>query len=104
MKKTKIKLHKGSYKNKVEIGLNSLPIWNMNFDIGAAAIDFDLSPYKISTMKLDIGAASLDLKLGDKYPKTIVDIDAGASSINIMIPDSSGCEINARCFNFIKTF
>ncbi len=55
-------------------------------------------------MKLDMGAASLDLKLGDKYPKTIVDIDAGASSIEIMIPDSSGCEINARCFNFIKTF
>ncbi len=49
MKKTKIKLHKGSYKNKVEIGLNTLPIWNMNFDIGAAEIDFDLTPYKIST-------------------------------------------------------
>lgn len=95
MKKTKIKLQKGRYKNKVEIGLNSLPVWNMNFDIGAAAIDFDLSPYKINTMKLDIGAASLDLKIGDKYPKTILDIDAGASSIKIMIPDSSGCEINA---------
>lgn len=95
MKKTKIKLHKGRYKNKVEIGLSTQPIWNMNFDLGAAAIDFDLSPYKINTLKLDIGAASLDLKVGDKYPETIIDVDAGASSIKIMIPDSSGCEIQS---------
>jgi len=95
MKKTKIKLHKGSFKNKIEMNLNAEPIWNMNFDIGAAAIDFDLSPYKISTMKLDMGAASLELKLGDKFPETMLDIDAGASSIEILVPDSSGCEIKA---------
>lgn len=95
MKKTTIKLRKGSYKNKVEIGLNTNPVWNMNFDLGAAAIDFDLSPYKISTMKLDIGAASLDLKVGDKYPETFIDIDAGASSVELQIPDSSGCEIKS---------
>lgn len=95
MKKTKIKLHKGSFKNKIEISLNPEPVWNMNFDIGAAAIDFDLNPYKISTMKLDMGAASLELKLGDKFPQTMLDIDAGASSIEILVPDSSGCEIKA---------
>jgi len=95
MKKTRVKLHKGSFKNKIEMSLNPEPIWNMNFDIGAAAIDFDLSPYKISTMKLDMGAASLELKLGDKFPETMLDIDAGASSIEILVPDSSGCEINA---------
>ena len=95
MKKTKVRLHKGSFKNKIEMSLNPEPIWNMNFDIGAAAIDFDLSPYKISTMKLDMGAASLELKLGDKIPQTMLDIDAGASSINILVPDSSGCEIKA---------
>ncbi len=93
MKKTKFKLRKGSLKNKIEIGLNSEPVWNMNFDLGAASIDFDLSHYKVSTMKLDMGAASLNLKIGDKYPETIIDIDAGASSIDIEIPDSSGCEI-----------
>ncbi len=95
MKKTKVRLHKGSFKNKIEMSLNPEPIWNMNFDIGAAAIDFDLSPYKISTMKLDMGAASLELKLGDKIPQTMLDIDAGASSIKILVPDSSGCEIKA---------
>ncbi|NWF90017.1 MAG: hypothetical protein HXY50_11230 [Ignavibacteriaceae bacterium] len=95
MKKTKIKLRKGSYKNKVETELNTNPIWNMNFDIGAAAIDFDLSPYKVNTLKLDIGAASLDLKIGDKHPQTFIDIDAGASSIDVQIPDSSGCEIKS---------
>ena len=95
MKKTKIKLRRGSFKNKVEIGLNSEPIWNLNFDLGAAKIDFDLSHYKVSTVKFELGAASLNLKLGDKYPETILDIDADASSIDIEIPDSSGCEINS---------
>lgn len=95
MKKTKIKLRKGSFKNKMEISLNTEPVWNMNFDLGAAAIEFDLSHYKVSTIKLDIGAASLDLKLGNKYPETILDIDAGASSIDIEVPDSSGCEIKS---------
>lgn len=95
MKKTTIKLRKGSFKNKMQIELNSEPVWNMNFDFGAASVDFDLSPYKVSTMKLDLGAASLNLKLGDKYPETILDIDADASSIDIEIPDSSGCEINS---------
>ena len=104
MKKTKIKLHKGSYKNKVEIGLNTEPIWNMNFDLGAAAIDFDLSPYKISTLKLDIGAASLGLRLGNKYPETMVGIDAGASSIKILVPDSSGCEIRSDASLSSKLF
>lgn len=94
-KKTKIRLKKGTLKNRIEMGLSSQPIWNMNFDLGAAEINFDLSQYKVSTAKLDIGAASLDLKLGDKYPETIIDIDAGASSIDIMIPDSSGCEIRS---------
>jgi hypothetical protein len=95
MKKAKIKLQKGSIKNRMEICLNQEPVWNMDFDLGAASIDFDLSLYKISTARIDIGAASLDLKLGDKYPKTIVDLDAGAASVDIMIPDSSGCEIRS---------
>lgn len=112
MKKTKIKLHKNSYKNKVELALNAEPVWNMDFDLGAASIDFDLSPYKINTLKLDIGAASLDLKVGDKYPNTFIDIDAGASSVDIEIPESSGCEIKSdvsisskhyRGFNKIKS-
>lgn len=95
MKKAKIRLYKKSMKNKVELSLNPNPIWNMNIDLGAADIDFDLSPYKISTAKLDIGAASLEVKLGDKYPETIMDIDFGASSVKIWIPDSSGCEIRS---------
>jgi hypothetical protein len=95
MKKTKIKLKKGSLKNRIEMSMSQQPIWNMNFDLGAAEINFDLSQYKVSTAKLDIDAASLDLKLGDKYPETIIDIDAGASAIDIMIPDSSGCEIKS---------
>jgi len=93
MKKTKIKLRKGKFKNKIEMSLNSQPVWDMIVDIGAASIDFDLSPYKVKKLNFDMGAASLELKLGDKYPETYFYLDAGASSIKILVPDSSGCEI-----------
>ena len=95
MKKTKFRIRKGGIKNKLEMNLNAEPVWNMNLDIGAASVNFDLSHYKVSTMKLDMGAASLNLKLGDKHSETVLDVDAGASSIDISIPDSSGCEIRS---------
>lgn len=96
MTKTKIKLNKKSMNNKVQLSLNPTPIWNMNINLDAADIDFDLTPYKISSAKFDVGAASLEIKIGDKYPETIMDFDFGASSVKIWIPDSSGCEIRSN--------
>jgi len=64
--------------HKVNIKLNPHPVWDFDLDIGAA------------------GAASIDLELGDAYPETNVTIDAGASSITLSIPQSSGCEVKAN--------
>jgi hypothetical protein len=81
------------YKNKVDISLNSKPVWDMNFDVGAASMDFDLTPFKVKTVDVDMGAASITIKLNNLYPETEVIVDAGASDINILIPKGSGCKI-----------
>ncbi len=73
--------------------LNPSPLWEMNFDVGAASMNFDLSEYRTKNVTIDMGAASLNLKLGDLQDETRVEIDAGASSINISLPESAGCEI-----------
>jgi hypothetical protein len=81
------------YQNKVDISLNTKPVWDMNFDVGAASMDFDLTPFKVKNVDVDMGAASITIKLNNLYPETEVIVDAGASDINIFVPKRSGCKI-----------
>ncbi|QQS37871.1 MAG: hypothetical protein IPM56_08005 [Ignavibacteriales bacterium] len=104
MKFTKFSLGKGKHKNKVDISLNTNPVWDVHFDIGAAKMDLDLTPYKTENITIDMGAASLLVRLGDKTEETRLRIDAGASSIEIEIPDSSGCEITSDAVLSSKNF
>ncbi len=86
--------HWGVGGEKVTFSLNTRPVWDVNFDVGAADLDFDFSPYKTSNISLNAGASSIHLKLGALVPLTKVDIEAGASSVHIEIPKASGCEIH----------
>ena len=94
MQKTRFRIGSDNYKNRVEMSLNSRPVWDMNFDVGAASMDFDLTELKTQNIDVDMGAASITIKLGSLSPKTKLSIDAGASDINIYIPKESGCKIS----------
>lgn len=95
MKKKEFLFTHGKNRNKVKFYFNENPLWDMDYSIGAASVDFDLRNYKIERINFDMGAASLKLWLGGKTERTDVKIEAGASSIRIYIPDSSGCQINS---------
>jgi hypothetical protein len=82
-----------SYKNNIDVALNPQPMWDLNFDVGAASMDFDLSEFKTQNIDVDMGAASIKIKLGSLSPETKLTIDAGASDINIYVPKESGCKI-----------
>ncbi len=86
----------GKLKNDLNIQLHPAPIWTLSLETGASASDLDLSPYKIEKLKIDGGAMSLDLKLGLPVKEMEVDIQAGASSIDIQIPKKAGCEIKIQ--------
>lgn len=94
MHKPRIRFGFSSYKNKVEMNLNPQPVWDLYFDVGAAKMDFDLSEVRTKKIDIDMGAASIKLKIGKSFPETFVKIDAGASDIDIFVPEESGCEIN----------
>ena len=79
--------------NKVDLLLNANPIWNLDFDLGAGEVNFDLSKYKVRELAIDAGAASLDIKLSDLQNAKVV-VNAGASSIILRIPKSINCELN----------
>lgn len=95
MKQTKFKFGKKNHSNSVDISLNQKPDWELNFDVGAASLDLDLTPYKVSKVDIDMGAAALNIKFGDLSDIVRFKLDAGASDIDVLIPDSVGCEINS---------
>ncbi len=78
----------------MSLNLNTEPIWDINLDVGAASLEFDLSDFKVRNLDLDGGAASLEIILGENYNETNVNIDAGASSIKISVPENSGCDLH----------
>ena len=95
MKNKTIKIGKGNYKNSVEMSLNPKPEWDLYFEVGASSLDLDLTPYKLNKLDIEMGAAALNVKLGNIADVQRVTVNAGASDIDILIPDSVGCEINS---------
>jgi hypothetical protein len=95
MKKTNVKFGGNNYKNTVEMSLNSNLGWDLNFNVGASSVDLDLTSYKVSKVDIDMGAAALNLKFGDLSEIVRLKIDAGASDIDILIPENVGCEIKS---------
>ncbi|MDA3942559.1 MAG: DUF5668 domain-containing protein [Bacteroidetes bacterium] len=89
--------------NRFDIMLNTSPEWSFDLDVGAAELDFDLSPYRVSEIDLDGGAAAIDIKLGEQTIPTQINIDAAASAIFIEIPVSAGCRIKGSTVLSSKT-
>jgi hypothetical protein len=93
MKKTTFHLGKNRIKNTVDIALNENPTWDINIDAGASAINLDLTKFKIENIDVAMGAASLDVKLGTLLDRTRLNIEAGASNIDILVPEEVGCQV-----------
>jgi hypothetical protein len=94
----------GKLRNKAEISLNTSPIWNLDLEIGAASADFDLHQYKTQRIDVSMGAASLKLKLGDNVDESRVNIEGGASSIEVYVPENAGCDIRTDIALSSKSF
>jgi hypothetical protein len=100
----KMKSNKGHFnwgddddkKNVADFQLNVNPVWDINVETGAAVIDFDLSKFKVRSFILKGGAGSFDIKLGQPQQLTNVKVSAGASSVNINIPDNAACDIESN--------
>ena len=80
--------------NDLDIALCARPTWKFSLDMGAADAELDFTPYKVSYLSIDGGACELDLKLGDSGCDTQVEINTGASDIDIEVPMGVDCEIN----------
>ncbi|GIV45818.1 MAG: hypothetical protein KatS3mg036_0636 [Ignavibacterium sp.] len=104
MKGRSIKIGKENYKNFVEISLNTNPEWDLNFDVGAASLDLDLTQFKVRKTEINMGAAALRIKYGEQITTSDLKIDAGASDIDILIPKDVACEIKTDAALSSKNF
>lgn len=104
MKGKSIKIGKQNYKNSVEISLNPQPEWDLNFDVGASSLDLDLSQFKVRKTDINMGAAALRIKFGNLIQNAELNIDAGASDIDILIPKDIACEIKTDAALSSKNF
>lgn len=82
-----------SKENKIDVRLNELPKWSFDINIGAAKSYFDLRPFKVQNLVLNTGATETKIKLGDKNEMTYLNVNMGAASLTVHIPETSGCKV-----------
>ena len=96
MKSTKIIIGKHSVRNRVKMYFNPNPLWDLNFDVGAASVNLDLTDVKVKKLKVGMGAASFKAKLGANTELTDINIESGVSEVRISVPENAGCEIRTE--------
>lgn len=96
--------NEGKVSNNVNMKLNPNPIWDLDLNVGAAEVNFDLSGFKTRNLKIQGGASDIDLKIGAALPLTDLKLEAGAASIIVRVPESAGCEIISNTFMSSKDF
>jgi hypothetical protein len=82
--------------SSADLYLNTNPIWDINVNLGAGEVDFDLSNYKVRTFNFEGGVAKLETKIGSLLPITDVNVKTGITAVTIEIPESSGCRIKSK--------
>ncbi|MCD8538409.1 MAG: DUF5668 domain-containing protein [Leadbetterella sp.] len=88
-----IRLNDKGLNRKVLLKLNTEPVWDIDMEIGAGDVKYDLAAYKVEKINLETGASNIDLKLGDLLSESTVKIESGVANINIEVPEGVGCEI-----------
>lgn len=83
--------------NQALILLNNSPVWSIDLNVGAGAVDFDLSTFKVKDFEIKGGVSSIALKMGmpvDELSK--INFKGGVSSLSIKIPKEAACIIHSK--------
>lgn len=96
------RLHRGSEWNdkqgpnhdfRWDIQLSPELPWDIELRTGGIKGDADLSGIAVKQLRLKMGAGDFNLILGDKNNNTTVNVESGASHIQMKVPKSSGVKV-----------
>ena len=85
----------GTGSNNYNFKLNEDVIWDLDLDLGAISGTLNLENIATKSIALNMGAGNLNIVLGNKYDKSDIRIDSGASNINITVPKNAGIKIKS---------
>jgi hypothetical protein len=66
---------------------------HLKVDSGASSLDFDFTNVKLAFLGVDTGASSLKVKLPANAGNTLVDIESGAASVDLSVPEGVAARI-----------
>ncbi|NLT50736.1 MAG: hypothetical protein GXX85_07480 [Ignavibacteria bacterium] len=98
----KIKHIRGDLRNRLEIKLNTSPVWNISLNVGASKNYIDLSNFKVQNFNLKCGVSKSEIKLGERFENTEIDVEMGVSSLQLLIPKETGCKIEGEMALVLK--
>lgn len=76
--------------------LNTDVVWDINAKLGAVNGTIDLSNIKVENLDTDIGAGNLDIVFGTAHDTMNVKMNAGASKLELVIPEASGVKLKVN--------
>ncbi len=80
--------------NNINLSLNTVPVWSLKFNMGAANFTGYLTPYTFSDIEINAGVTSLTLYLGmPQLPQSTIEINTAASSCTVTLPKAATCII-----------
>ena len=88
--------------HKLDISLNQNPEWEIDVQVGAAKVNLDFSQYNVSKFNLQTGATTTNLTFSDKQKRVKANIEMGAATLKINIPNETGCMIKGDMVMMIK--
>ncbi len=91
------------YRN-MQLSLNPTPEWEVDIKVGAAKVNLDLSQYKVSKFNLETGATTTELKFGERQKTVKVNVEMGAATLKILIPQKTGCLLKGDMVLVVKDF
>ena len=78
-----------------------IPI-SIRMEAGASKLDIDLTDLRVGYFSFNGGAASLNLTLPARMESTLVDIDAGAASIDVCVPQDVALRLRTKTVGSLR--
>jgi len=72
---------------------------SIKIEAGASRLDLDLTDLRVTYFSFDGGASNLNLTLPARMENTLVDIDAGAASIDVRVPEGVAVRLRTKSVN-----
>lgn len=79
--------------SKVAMKIHTMPLWDINLNMGAGKAVFDLSSNQVRDINIKGGAADFEIKIGALYNNVDLSAETGIAKVSILIPTESGCKI-----------